>query len=74
MPHGKPITCRPAIRPATAAEMPAIARLAAKLVRQHHEMDPKRFMVFEPIEPGYQRFLSKEALNPDAVVLAAVRA
>ena len=30
-------------------------------------------MLFEPIEPGYQRYLSKEALDPDAVVLAAVR-
>jgi len=74
MPHSKPITYRATIRPATEAEMPAIARLAAKLVRQHHEMDPERFMVFEPIEPGYRRYLSTEALNPDAVVLAAVRA
>jgi len=31
-------------------------------------------MIFEPIEPGYERYLSTEALNPDAVILAAVRA
>ena len=74
MSHSKPITCGTAIRPATDKELPAIARLAAKLVRQHHEMDPERFMIFEPIEPGYERYLSREARNPDAVVLAAVRA
>jgi len=70
----EPAPGRTAIRSVTGAEMPAIARLAAKLVRQHHEMDPERFMIFEPIEPGYQRYLSREALNEDAVVLAAVRA
>src|SRR5213596_1441709 len=51
---------RATIRPATEAEMPAIARLAAKLVRQHHEMDPERFLIFEPIEPGYHRYLSSD--------------
>ena len=74
MPHSKAITYGATIRAATDTEMPAIARLAAKLVRQHHEMDPGRFMIFEPIEPGYERYLSTEALNPDAVILAAVRA
>src|SRR5213593_2827981 len=61
------------IRPAADAEMSAIARLAAKLVRQHHEADPARFMIFEPIEPGYRRYLSSELSNADAVVLAAIR-
>ena len=61
------------IRTAADAEMSALARLAAKLVRQHHEMDPGRFMIFESIEPGYRRYLSSELSNADAVVLAAIR-
>jgi hypothetical protein len=31
--------------------------LAAKLER--HEMDPKRFMTFEPIEPRYEKFFAR---------------
>ena len=53
--------------------MPAIARLAARLVRQHHALDPERFMIFEPVEPSYERYLTGELNDPDAVVLAAVR-
>jgi ribosomal protein S18 acetylase RimI-like enzyme len=61
------------VRSATLADMPAIARLAARLVRQHHAIDPERFMTFEPVEPSYERYLSGELNDPDAVVLAAVR-
>jgi ribosomal protein S18 acetylase RimI-like enzyme len=61
------------VRSATAADMPAIARLAARLVRQHHALDPERFMIFEPVEPSYERYLTGELNDPDAVVLAAVR-
>ena len=32
------------IRPATAADLTAIGRLGALLVRTHHDFDPERFM------------------------------
>ena len=53
--------------------MPQVAHLAAELVREHHRMDPTRFMAFpEPIEPNYQFYLTKEIQNPQAVLLVAV--
>ena len=61
------------VRRARAADMAAVARLAAELVRAHHRMDPARFMAFpEPIEPNYQFYLTTEIKNPQAVLLVAV--
>jgi ribosomal protein S18 acetylase RimI-like enzyme len=61
------------IRPAAEDDLPALARLGAKLAREHHAMDPARFFLpAEPIEEGYAAWLGKEVANPRAVVLAAV--
>jgi ribosomal protein S18 acetylase RimI-like enzyme len=63
-----------AIREATAGDLSALARLGAKLAREHHAMDPERFFApEEPLEEGYAWWLGKERANPRAVVLAAVR-
>ena len=62
------------IRDAAAADVPALARLGARLAREHHELDPERFFVpEEPLEDGYAWWLAKERRNPRAVVLAATR-
>lgn len=61
------------VRDATAADLPALARLGARLARMHHRMDPLRFFVVEGMEKGYAWWLGKERLNRKAVVLAAVR-
>jgi ribosomal protein S18 acetylase RimI-like enzyme len=68
------MTAAPTIRRATKADLPAVARLAAKLVRLHHAFDPRRFLCEEPIEPGYERWFHHELANPKAVVLVAERA
>lgn len=61
------------IRDATPDDVPALARLGAKLAREHHAMDPERFFLpEEPIEDGYAWWLGKERTNRSAVVLAAV--
>jgi ribosomal protein S18 acetylase RimI-like enzyme len=60
------------VRPATRADLPAVARLAALLVRLHHAFDPARFLCLEPLEPGYARFLGGELDDDDAVILVAV--
>jgi ribosomal protein S18 acetylase RimI-like enzyme len=60
------------IRDATREDLPALARLGAKLAREHHAMDPARFFApEEPMEDGYAWWLGKERANPRAVVLAA---
>jgi ribosomal protein S18 acetylase RimI-like enzyme len=60
------------VRPAIRADLPAVARLAAALVRLHHGFDPDRFLCMEPLEPGYERFLAGELADDDAVILVAV--
>ncbi|HET7824589.1 MAG TPA: GNAT family N-acetyltransferase, partial [Anaeromyxobacter sp.] len=53
--------------------MRALARLGAKLAREHHAMDPERFFLpDEPIEDGYAWWLGKELANPRAAVLVAM--
>jgi ribosomal protein S18 acetylase RimI-like enzyme len=62
------------IRPAAPADLPAIGRLGALLVRTHHEFDPKRFIAAGPgTERGYAGFLGSQLRDPDTVVLVAER-
>lgn len=61
----------PTIRRATAKDMREVARFAARLVRFHHALDPKRFLCDEPLEPGYERWLSQELKTPKAVIVVA---
>ena len=63
-----------AVRAATSADIAAVSRLAAELVRYHHALDPSRFLLLEPIEKGYARFLASELKNPNVILLAAERA
>jgi RimJ/RimL family protein N-acetyltransferase len=66
-------TARLIIREATVPDLPALARLGARLSRMHHRMDPRRFFVVPGMEEGYTWWLGKERKNRKAVVLAAVR-
>ena len=62
----------PTIRLATAADLPALGRLGALLIRTHYAFDPQRFM--EPgTDPadGYAWFLGKQLKDVDAVVFVA---
>jgi GNAT superfamily N-acetyltransferase len=62
------------IRPATPADEAALGRYGAALMRQHHALDPERFILTERPEAGYGRFLVSEVGDPDSVVLVAERA
>ena len=64
---------RVTVRPARSADLPALGRLGAALARLHHEWDPRRFFVQEPMEEGYAWWLGKELKNKKAVVLIAAR-
>lgn len=49
-------------------DLDVVGRLAGRLVRMHHDLDPKRFIHLENPEPGYARWLGQE-MKSDAVVL-----
>ena len=74
-----PIRRRPprdpvSVRDARADDVSALARMGARLAREHHRMDPARFFLpEEPIEDGYAWWLGKELVNPRAVLLVAAR-
>ena len=61
-----------AIRKATDADLPALGRLGALLLRTHYRFDPQRFMAPEgDAEGGYAWFLGTQLLENDVVVLVA---
>jgi ribosomal protein S18 acetylase RimI-like enzyme len=63
-----------AIRPAAPADLQAIGRLGALLVRTHHDFDPDRFFAATPrTEQGYGSFLGTQLAKPDVIILVAER-
>jgi GNAT superfamily N-acetyltransferase len=67
-------TTRILIRPATPADMPAVGRLGALLVKQHHALDPQRFIAGgEGVAEGYAWFLDSQLEQPGVVILVAER-
>jgi ribosomal protein S18 acetylase RimI-like enzyme len=60
------------IRPAAPADLPAIGRLGALLVRTHHDFDKQRFISATPdTEQGYASFLGTQLNEPNVFVLVA---
>jgi len=49
---GETVTDASRVRPATAADVPAIAEFAARLYRLHHRLDPERFWDLGGEGPG----------------------
>ena len=63
-----------AIRPAAPADLTAIGRLGALLVRTHHELDPDRFIAATPqTEHAYGSFLGTQLDEPNIIILVAER-
>jgi ribosomal protein S18 acetylase RimI-like enzyme len=60
------------VRRATSADLDAAAALAARLVRQHHEVDAGRFFLPENVEQGYAGWFRHELARREAVILVAV--
>ena len=59
------------IRPATSTDEAALGRYGAALMRQHHDADPRRFILTDHPEAGYGRFLVSQLREPDCLVLVA---
>jgi len=65
---------RVSIRRATEADVPAMGRLGALLVREHHDFDPDRFIAPTSGTPkGYGAFLGTQLAEPNIIILVAVR-
>ena len=65
---------RTTIRLATRADVPALGRLGAILVRTHHDFDPQRFIPAPPrTEQEYGSYLGMQLGRTDALVLVAER-
>jgi ribosomal protein S18 acetylase RimI-like enzyme len=62
------------IRPAAPADMSAIGRLGALLVREHHDFDPQRFIpATSRTESQYGWYLGTQLEEPNIVILVAER-
>ena len=62
------------IRPAAPADLKAIGRLGALLVRTHHGFDPDRFIAGTPqTEHVYGSFLGRQLDRPNIIILVAER-
>jgi len=62
------------LRPAAPADLEAIGRLGALLVREHHDFDPERFLAATPqTEHAYGSFLGTQLERPNILVLVAER-
>jgi len=61
-----------AIRQASRADLPALGRLGALLLRTHHQFDPWRFMApGDRLDEGYAWFLGTQLRDDDVVVMVA---
>ena len=59
------------IRPAAKSDEATLGRFGAALMRQHHNADPRRFILTENPEAGYGRFLVSLIGDPDSLVMVA---
>jgi ribosomal protein S18 acetylase RimI-like enzyme len=59
------------VRPATEADLDALGQMAGALVRFHHEVDPRRFLLAKGVEEGYRRWFRQELGNGEAMIRVA---
>lgn len=60
------------LRTATPADLPALGRLGALLMRTHEEFDPQRFMTAgTDAAEGYAWFLGRQLKDQDVAVFVA---
>ena len=59
------------VRPARASDEVPLGTYGAALMRQHHDADPRRFLIVDHPEAGYGRFLVSMLADPDCFVWVA---
>lgn len=61
------------VRRAGPADLEAAAALAGQLLRQHHDVDPGRFLIVDDVERGYEHWFRRESARREAVILVAIQ-
>jgi len=59
------------IRAASPGDLDELGNMAGQLVRLHHSLDPKRFLLVEGVERGYARFFKSQLEDPDTILVVA---
>ncbi len=59
------------IRDMRPEDLQAVGRLAGRLVRLHHDYDPRRWMMPDGIEAGYARYFASQLGQPETVLVVA---
>jgi ribosomal protein S18 acetylase RimI-like enzyme len=59
------------IRAVSPDDLDDIGRMAGELVRFHHSLDAKRFLLVEGVERGYARFFKSQLEDPDTILVVA---
>lgn len=70
--ESKPVETEIKVRRVEPADLEAVAALAGRLLRQHHEVDPGRFFIVADVEQGYEHWFRRESARREAVILVAV--
>ena len=60
------------VRKITREDLPEVGAMAGELVRWHHSLDERRFMLVEEVEKGYARFFESQMEDPDVVLVIAL--
>jgi len=50
-----------------------VGRMAALLVRYHHDLDAKRFLLVQGVEQGYRRYFESQLGDSHTILLVATR-
>ncbi|UJR78874.1 GNAT family N-acetyltransferase [Sandaracinus amylolyticus] len=61
------------VRAATENDLPAMAAMAADLVRFHHALDPARFFLARGVEQGYREWFGRELPRANTILLVATK-
>ncbi len=59
------------VRAATDGDLEQLGQMAGALVRFHHAIDPRRYLLVDRVEEGYREWFRTEMQSPDARVLVA---
>ena len=59
------------VRPAIAADIPAVLPMVAQICAMHEAMDPARYPMLPDVVARYERWLPQRAVDPESVFLVA---